>query len=183
MRPWLWTCGPGKASAFNSADHIAVLDAALAQLPAHERGQVLVRADTGGASKAFLRHITDLGLEYSVGFTANDTVKHAIEAIPGRPGGPPSTPTASPATGAQVAELTAWLPDRSVATAHGTLADRDADHRPPRTPPPRRAAAVDRPRRLADHLLRHQHQGRAGGWPTWRSGTGNAPAPRTASAA
>ena len=36
---------PGKASPFNSADHIAVLSAALAQLPDGERGQVLVRAE------------------------------------------------------------------------------------------------------------------------------------------
>ena len=50
---------PGKASPWNSADHITVLDAALAQLPERERGQVLVRADTGGCSKAFLHHITD----------------------------------------------------------------------------------------------------------------------------
>jgi hypothetical protein len=44
---------PGKASPFNSGDHISVLKAALDQLPAVERDQVLVRADAGGASKAF----------------------------------------------------------------------------------------------------------------------------------
>src|SRR4029077_20705519 len=38
---------PGKASPWNSADHLTTLDAALAQLPARERGRVLVRADTG----------------------------------------------------------------------------------------------------------------------------------------
>ena len=53
---------PGKSSAWDSADHIATLDAALAQLPEHERGQVLVRADTGAASKAFFHHITDAGV-------------------------------------------------------------------------------------------------------------------------
>jgi hypothetical protein len=36
------------------------------QLPEHERGQVLVRTDSGGCSKAFLHHITDAGLEYSI---------------------------------------------------------------------------------------------------------------------
>jgi hypothetical protein len=50
---------PGKASAWDSADHIAALDNALIQLPEHERDQVLVRADTGAASKAFLHHVTD----------------------------------------------------------------------------------------------------------------------------
>ena len=73
---------PGKASPWNSADHLATLDNALAQLAEHERGQVLVRADTGACSKVFLHHITDAGLEYSIGFQAQDTVKAAIEAIP-----------------------------------------------------------------------------------------------------
>jgi hypothetical protein len=62
---------PGNASPWHSGDHIAILEAALAQLPAAERGQVLVRADTGACSKAFLHHITNIGLEYSVGFAAH----------------------------------------------------------------------------------------------------------------
>ncbi len=73
---------PGSASPFNSADHIGVLDTALQQLPQAERGQVLVRADAGGASKAFLHHVTDAGLQYSVGFPAHGPVKAAIAAIP-----------------------------------------------------------------------------------------------------
>lgn len=40
-----------------------------------------VRTDSGGRSKAFLHHITDLRLEYSIGFPAPETVKAAIEAI------------------------------------------------------------------------------------------------------
>ena len=101
---------PGKASPWNSADHIATLDAALAQLPEHERGQVLVRADTGACSKAFLHHITDLGLEYSIGFQAHDTVKAAIEAIPEQAWRAAVDADGEPRDGAQVAELTAWMP-------------------------------------------------------------------------
>ena len=87
------------------------LDAALAQLPEHERGQVLVRADTGACSKAFLHHITDAGLEYSIGFPARDgPSRPRSRRSPSRRGGPRSTVTASPVTGAQVAELTAWMP-------------------------------------------------------------------------
>ena len=41
---------PGRASAWDSADHITALDDTLTQLPEHERGQVLVRTDTGGCS-------------------------------------------------------------------------------------------------------------------------------------
>ena len=109
-RPWRWTCGPGKASPWNSADHIATLDDALAQLPEPERGQVLVRADTGGASKAFLHHITDAGLEYSIGFPAQETVKAAIEAIPEQAWRAALDGDGEPRDGAQVAELTGWMP-------------------------------------------------------------------------
>jgi hypothetical protein len=42
---------PGKASPWNSADHLNTLDAALVQLPEQERSQVLVRADTGACSR------------------------------------------------------------------------------------------------------------------------------------
>jgi hypothetical protein len=101
---------PGKASAWASADHITALDAALVQLPAKERSQVLVRADTGACSKAFLHHITDLGLEYSIGFSAREGVQAAIEAIPEQAWRAAVDGDGKPREGAQVAELTAWMP-------------------------------------------------------------------------
>lgn len=45
---------PGKAAANDAADQIAVLDAALAQLPEQVRSRVLVRGDTGSGVHAFL---------------------------------------------------------------------------------------------------------------------------------
>ncbi len=101
---------PGKASPWNSADHITTLDNALAQLPERERAQVLVRADTGACSKVFLHKITDAGLEYSIGFQAQDTVKAAIEAIPEQAWRAALDGDGEPREGAQVAELTAWMP-------------------------------------------------------------------------
>jgi hypothetical protein len=101
---------PGKASPWNSADHLATLDAALAQLPARERGQVLVRSDTGACSKIFLHHVTAAGLEYSIGFQAQDTVKAAVEAIPEQAWRAAVDGDGAPRDGAQVAELTAWMP-------------------------------------------------------------------------
>ncbi len=101
---------PGKASPWNSADHIVALDAALAQLPDHERGQVLVRADTGACSKAFLHRITDVGLEYSIGFSAREGVQAAIQAIPEQAWRSAVDGDGEPRDGAQVAELTAWMP-------------------------------------------------------------------------
>lgn len=102
---------PGKASPFNSADHISVLKAALDQLPAVERGQVLVRADAGGASKAFLHHLTDTGLQYSIGFPAHGPVQAAIETIPEQAWVPALDSDGTPREGAQIAELTNWIVD------------------------------------------------------------------------
>jgi hypothetical protein len=101
---------PRKASPWNSGDHLTTLDAALAQLPDDERAQAFVRADTGACSKVFLHHITDSGLEYSIGFQAQDTVKAAIEAIPEQDWRAALDGDGEPRDGAQVAELTAWMP-------------------------------------------------------------------------
>lgn len=110
---------PGRASAWDSGDHLAALDAALAQLPELERGQVLVRADTGACSQVFLHKITDLGLEYSIGFQAQDTVKAAIEAIPEQAWRAALDGDGQPRQNAQVAELTAWMPTPTRATRPG----------------------------------------------------------------
>ena len=119
-------------------------------------------ADTGACSKVFLHHITDARLEYSIGFQAQDTVKAAIEAIPEQAWRAAVDSNGEPRDGAQVAELTSWMPapvtqNRGITSRAEGLAARDAGHRPPRTSPPRRAAAVDRSQRVADHLLRDQH--------------------------
>jgi len=101
---------PGKASPWNSADHLTALDNALTQLPDHEQAQVLVRADTGACSKAFLHKITDLGLEYSIGFPGREGVQAAIEAIPEQAWRAALDGDGQPRDGAQVAELTGWMP-------------------------------------------------------------------------
>jgi hypothetical protein len=101
---------PGKASPWAKIDHIQVLDDALVQLPEAERAQVLVRADSGACSKAFLHHITDAGLEYSIGFPAHETVRVAIETIPAQAWRAAVDADGHDRDGAQVAELTAWMP-------------------------------------------------------------------------
>jgi hypothetical protein len=100
----------GTASPFNSADHITCLAAAMAQLPEHERGQVLVRTDAGGCSKALLHHITDAGLEYTVGFPGREGVQTALATIPEDAWVDALDADGLPRDGAQVAELTAWIP-------------------------------------------------------------------------
>ena len=110
---------PGRASAFDTTTHIAALDASLAQLPEAERGQVLVRTDSAGASKAFLHHISDLGLQYSTGFTVGDAVKTAIDHLPQQAWRPALDGNGDDRDGAQVAELTRWLPDTFTVGAKG----------------------------------------------------------------
>jgi hypothetical protein len=87
----------------------AVLEAALEQLPSAQRGQVLVRVDVGGASKAFVHHLTDAGLQYSIGFPAHGPVQAAIETIPEQAWVPALDSDGAPREGAQVAELTDWM--------------------------------------------------------------------------
>src|SRR4029078_6178105 len=51
---------PGRATANTAADQIAVLDAALAQLPEPLRSRVLVRGDSGSGVQPLLWHVHDL---------------------------------------------------------------------------------------------------------------------------
>ena len=101
---------PGRANASDAADQIAVLDAALAQLPEGLRRRVLVRGDTGAGVKEFLWHIHQLGLSYSVGVYGRQPVLDALSAVPKQGWKCALDADGSPREGAQVAELTRWLP-------------------------------------------------------------------------
>jgi hypothetical protein len=72
--------------------HIAVLDAAIAQLPPAWRGDLLVTVDGAGASHDLVDHLTDLNtavehgrrgrrVEYSVGWPVDARTKAAIDAL------------------------------------------------------------------------------------------------------
>jgi hypothetical protein len=101
---------PGKANANDAADQIAVLDAALAQLPADVRSRVLVRGDTGSGVQGFVWHVHNLGLEYSVGVYGRQPVLDALEVLPKQAWKKALDADKRPREGAQVAELTRWLP-------------------------------------------------------------------------
>jgi hypothetical protein len=119
---------PGNAGANTAADHIAVLDQALAQLPdAHRHGTpVLVRADGAGCSKAFLAHIRGLreravATEFTVGWAVTDREREAIDRLPATTWTDAIDADGRPRDGAQVAELTGLLPARTLADyPHGT---------------------------------------------------------------
>jgi hypothetical protein len=114
---------PGNAGANTAADHITVLDQALAQIPdAHRHGvPMLVRADGAGCSKAFLAHIRSLrgqavATEFSVGWAVTGRERAAIERLPATAWTDAVDAEGRIRDGAHVAELTGMLPA-------GTLAD------------------------------------------------------------
>jgi hypothetical protein len=111
---------PGNAGANTAADHITVLDAALAQIPdAHRHGtDILIRADSAGGAKAFLAHVRALreqGIHtsFSVGHAVTEPVRRAIRALPDHLWQPALEQDGTLRTGAEVAELTGMvdLPD------------------------------------------------------------------------
>lgn len=120
----------GRANANDAADQIAVLDAALAQLPEQARHRVLVRGDTGSGVQTFLHHVTNLGLQYSVGVYARQPILDALAATPRCAWRSAIDVDGDPRDGAQVAEITRYLPDTHVGWPTGMriIARRERPH-------------------------------------------------------
>jgi Transposase DDE domain group 1 len=78
---------PGNAGSNTASDHITVVKAALAQLPAHRPGhrlgrKVLIRTDGAGGTKALIEWLTSRRLSYSVGFTLPVNTPDLLAKIP-----------------------------------------------------------------------------------------------------
>lgn len=74
---------PGNAGSNTAADHVAVLDLALAQLPQGAAGPgTLVRCDSAGATRDFLDAVLARGLAFSVGCDLSERVRETILALP-----------------------------------------------------------------------------------------------------
>ena len=75
---------PGNAGSNTAADHVAVLDRALAQIPAEqlETLEILVRADSAGATHGLVDYCRDANLRFSVGYELTEPVRAAILEIP-----------------------------------------------------------------------------------------------------
>jgi hypothetical protein len=106
---------PGKATANDAGDHVTVLADALAQLPVSRRARVIVRGDSGAGTHAFVEHVHELGLSYSVGLAGWPTILDALDNIPRQAWKAALDPDGLPREGAQVAELTRYVP---TATGH-----------------------------------------------------------------
>ena len=99
----------GRATANDAAAHIEVLTDALAQLPEQVRSRVLVRGDAGAGVQAFVRHLHELGLAYSVGLYAHHPIIDALPLVPRQAWRSAIEPDGSVREGAQVAEITRYV--------------------------------------------------------------------------
>jgi hypothetical protein len=113
---------PGNASAHSAADQIAVLDAALEQLPRELVGdlecEIVLRADGAGGAVELCRAARDAKINYLVGFDLTKQVRSAILSLPEDAWRPARRQDGSERDGAQVAEITERLefyewPERS----------------------------------------------------------------------
>jgi hypothetical protein len=75
---------PGNAGANTAADHQTVLDRALGQIPAEhvETIEILVRADTAGATHGLTDYCRQARMRFSVGYELTAPVRAAIPQIP-----------------------------------------------------------------------------------------------------
>jgi hypothetical protein len=75
---------PGNAGANTVVDHVALLDRALAQIPAGqiETIDLLVRADTAGATHGLIDYCHAHDLRFSVGYELTESVRSAILEVP-----------------------------------------------------------------------------------------------------
>ena len=108
---------PGNAGANTAADHITVLEEALAQLPAEvadrERDEpvpMLARADAAGATHAFAEALRERRIRFSLGYYVDERVGQAALALPKKRWRPAlDADGQEEREGAWVAELTGQL--------------------------------------------------------------------------
>jgi hypothetical protein len=101
---------PGNAAPGAASDLIALVELALAQLPAAAGDQpVLVRSDSAGASTRLAWHLRERGVGFSLGMPIDAHVREAILAQPEPAWTPAVDPDGSVRQDAQVCELTGWI--------------------------------------------------------------------------
>lgn len=108
---------PGNAGSNTAADHICVLDQALASLPEAARPRpgdrsgptLVVRADAAGGTHEFARHCREVGVGFSFGFAITEEVRDAIEDLEPDDWWDAVEPDEKVRDGAWVAEVTDML--------------------------------------------------------------------------
>ncbi|WP_405065360.1 IS1380 family transposase [Kribbella sp. NBC_01510] len=108
---------PGNAGSNTAADHVAVLDLAIAALPPQARPRpgdahgprLLASADSAGATHVFAAALRDRGIGFSLGFSVDENVQQAILTVPEAAWAPAYNADGQPRRGAWVAEITDLL--------------------------------------------------------------------------
>jgi Transposase DDE domain group 1 len=102
---------PGNAPAHTAADHIAVLELALAQIPPAARaGQpLMVRCDSAGATHAFTDACAEAGIAFSVTINHTPALVRAIAAVADDAWQPAVDDDGQPRDNGEVVELTDHL--------------------------------------------------------------------------
>jgi Transposase DDE domain group 1 len=103
---------PGNAGSNTTADHIEVLDAAIAQIPGPYRRKLLVTVDGAGSTHGLVDHIAKLNADparqvyYAVGFDLDERGRQAIGKVPAGVWCPALGADRAPRDNGEVAELT-----------------------------------------------------------------------------
>lgn len=103
---------PGNAGSNTAADHVAVLDDALAQLPDEPDGgerpefSILARSDAAGSTHGFADALRERKIRFSLGYAVSETVGQAALSLPKRRWKPALDADGGPREDAWVAELT-----------------------------------------------------------------------------
>lgn len=108
---------PGNAGSNTAADHIAVLDMALAQLPVQARPRpespdaprLLARSDSAGATHALAAACRERGVGFSLGFPVDHRIKKIVDLIPKSCWAPAINTDDDLRDGAWVAEVTSLV--------------------------------------------------------------------------
>jgi hypothetical protein len=108
---------PGNAGSNTAADHITVLDLALASLPEQARPRpgdpssprVVARSDSAGATHAFAQACRDRGVWFSFGFPVDTRIQQIVDQVPAHCWAPAIEGDGGIRDGAWVAEVTGLL--------------------------------------------------------------------------
>jgi len=101
---------PGNAGANTAADHSALLQLALEQIPEVDLDrEILVRTDAAGATHAFTQDCRDADIRFSLGYEIDARVREAILALPDSAWQQAIDAEGAEREGAQVAELSERL--------------------------------------------------------------------------
>jgi hypothetical protein len=102
---------PGSAGANTAVDHMVVLESALEQIPRRyvETIEILVRADSAGATHALLDYCHEEQLRFSVGYELTEKVRAAILQIPADAWVSALERDGSTRTNGEVAEITSLI--------------------------------------------------------------------------